>query len=141
MPNVTDRLLSRRLVLGAAAVLGGAAFAGSALALATGFAPYKKAAFDAALKGTKPVLVHVHAGWCPVCTKQELVFNELSGTADFKKLTAFTADFDKETDFKKAHGVNNQSVLLVFRGGKEVARSGGVTDKTKIAEFIAAAVK
>lgn len=133
--------LSRRAMLGAATVVAFAGLAVPALSLASGFTPYTKAAFDAALKGPKPVLVHVHAEWCPVCKKQEAVFNELSGSAEFKKLAAFVVDFDMETEFKKAHGVNNQSVLLVFKGGKEVARSGGVTDKAKIAEFVAAAAK
>jgi thioredoxin 1 len=141
LPSVT-----RRTVLGAAATfaMAGLAFASlgtPALAGATGFAPYTKPAFEAALKSAKPVLVHVHADWCPVCKKQELVFNELSGSSDFRKLAAFVVDFDMETEFKKAHGVNNQSVILVFKGGKEVARSGGVTDKAKIAALIADAAK
>jgi thioredoxin 1 len=137
-PNLS---LTRRLVLGAATAFAFGGIAVPAFSLASGFAPYTKPAFDAALKGSKPVLVHVHAEWCPVCKKQELVFNELAGSADFRKLSAFVVDFDKETDFKKAHGVNNQSVVLVFKGGKEVARSGGVTDKIKLAEFVAAAAK
>lgn len=132
---------TRRLVLGAATALAFAGIAAPALSLASGFSAYTKPAFDAALKGAKPVLVHVHAEWCPVCKKQEAVFNELSGSADFKKLSAFVVDFDKEAEFKKAHGVNNQSVILVFKGGEEVARSGGVTDKAKIAELVAGAVK
>ncbi|HRE21034.1 MAG TPA: thioredoxin family protein [Rhabdaerophilum sp.] len=132
---------TRRVVLGAVTALAFAGIAAPALSLASGFTTYTKPAFDAALKGSKPVLVHVHAEWCPVCKKQEAVFNELSGSADFKKLAAFVVDFDKEADFKKAHGVNNQSVILVFKGGKEVARSGGVTDKAKIAELVAGAAK
>lgn len=130
--------LSRRLVLGA--TLAGL-LAAPALALATGFTAYKPESFAAALKGAKPVLVHVHADWCPVCKRQETVFNELARTPDFAKLTAIQVDFDMDTDFRKAHNVNNQSVILVFKGGKEIARAGGVTDKAKIAALIADAVK
>ena len=139
MTNTYVVKLSRRAALLGLAVLG--ASAGTALALVSGFTAYSKGAFDAALKGPKPVLVHVHADWCPVCVKQEKVFNELSKTPEFGKLAAFKVDFDRDPDFRKAYGVNNQSIILVFRGGKEVARSGGVTDRTKIAEFVAAAVK
>lgn len=132
---------SRRAMLAGSALLAAAFVAAPSLALAPGFTAYTKGAFDAALKGSKPVLVHVHAEWCPVCKKQESVFNELSKTPDFAKLSAFTVDFDKEAEFKKANNIANQSVILVFKGGKEIARSGGETDKAKIAALIAAAVK
>lgn len=131
--------LSRRAMLGAATIAAFVGLAVPAFSLASGFTPYTKAAFDAALKGPKPVLVHVHADWCPVCKKQEAVFNELSGSAEFKKLAAFVVDFDMETEFKKAHGINNQSIILVFRNGKEVARLGGATDKDRIQSFVLAA--
>ncbi|MCZ8375940.1 MAG: thioredoxin family protein [Beijerinckiaceae bacterium] len=135
-------LLSRRqmLVVGLAA---SACVAAPALAvtLATGFSAYTKETFDAALKGSKPVLVHVHADWCPTCKRQQVVFNELAKTPEFGKLVAFTVDFDMDGEFKSAHKVRNQSVILVFKGGKEVARSGGVTDKAQIAAIIAEAAK
>jgi len=141
MPKSHALSLTRRMVLGASIALGIAATAVPAFSLASGFTPYTKAAFDAALKGSKPVLVHVHAEWCPVCKKQEAVFNDLSKTPQFGKLAAFVVDFDMETEFRKTYGVNNQSVVLVFKGGKEVARSGGVTDKDKLAALVADAAK
>ena len=141
MTKPANTSLARRAVLGVAIAFGFAAIAAPALSLASGFSPYSKAAFDAALKDSKPVLVHVHAEWCPVCKKQETVLGELSKTPEFSKLSAFVVDFDKETDFKKANNVGNQSLLLVFKGGKEVARSGGVTDKERIATFVGAAIQ
>lgn len=136
-----DAFPVRRTLLAAAAALAVAGLAGPAFGLAAGFAPYTKPAFDAALKGSKPVLVHVHASWCPVCKKQEVVFNDLSGSAEFKKLAAFVVDFDKEAEFKKAHNISNQSIILVFKGGREVARSGGETDRTRIAALVAEAAR
>jgi thioredoxin 1 len=135
-------LLSRRQLL-AAGFTASALFVVPTLAatLATGFLEYKKDAFEKALKGSKPVLVHVHADWCPTCKRQQVVFNELAKTPEFGKLVAFTVDFDMDGEFKTAHNVRNQSVILVFKGGKEVARSGGVTDKTQIAAILADAVK
>ncbi|MFY8114900.1 MAG: thioredoxin family protein [Rhabdaerophilum sp.] len=135
-------LLSRRQML--AAGLAASALAASpvlAATLATGFLEYKKPAFEAALKGAKPVLVHVHADWCPTCKRQQVVFNELAKTPEFGKLVAFTVDFDMDAEFKSAYNIRNQSVILVFKGGKEVARSGGVTDKMQIAALIAEAAK
>lgn len=133
---------SRRALLAGFCALG-AATAGAlpVLALASGFSQYSKDGFDAALKGSRPVIVHVHASWCSVCIKQENIFNELSGSAEFKKLSAFVVDFDKDVDFKKAHRITIQSVILVFKGGKEVARSSGETNRDRIAAMIAEAAR
>lgn len=133
---------SRRALLAATGGgLAGIVIAGSAFALASGFEAYSREGFEAALKGDKPVLVHVHASWCPTCKKQEVVFNELAKTPEFAKLKPIRVDFDMDGDFKKARNIASQSIILVFKGGKEVARSGGVTDKEKLAAIVAAAVK
>ncbi|ERJ39858.1 hypothetical protein L810_5569 [Burkholderia sp. AU4i] len=44
----------------------------------------------------------------------------------------FVADFDKETALEKALRVAQQSTFVVFRGGREVARSTGETDEQAI---------
>ena len=128
---------SRRTLL----AFGGLALSASAFtalaALPPGFTDYSKEKFDAAMKGAKPVLVHVHADWCPVCVRQERAFKELSSSPDFKRFHAVQVNFDMDTDFRKVHNVNNQSVILIFRDGKEAGRIGGITDSAKIAEFLA----
>ena len=57
-----------------------------------------------------------------------------------KDVTIFTADYDKEKDLKKALRVSSQSTFVVFKGGKEVARSTGQTNKNDIAETFAKAL-
>ena len=136
---MTPYTLSRRAVLGLGAALVSIPMA-SASPMPPGFADYNKETFPAILKGTKPVLVHVHADWCPVCVRQSKTFTELSGTPDLKKFAAVQVNFDMDLDFRKTFNVNNQSVILVFKGGKEVARVGGISDKAKIAEFLAKAL-
>lgn len=131
--------LSRRAVLAVSGLALTAGLFSAAAALPPGFGDYTKEKFDAALKGTKPVLVHVHADWCTTCVRQERAFKELSESADFKKFTAIQVNFDLDMDFRKTYNVNVQSIILVFKGGKETARIGGVTDKAKIAEFLAKA--
>ncbi|MCA3631029.1 MAG: thioredoxin family protein [Methylobacterium sp.] len=81
--------------------------------------------------------MHVHADWCPVCKRQERAFQQLSESADFKRFNAIQVNFDMDQDFRRAYGVKNQSVILIFRGGKEAARIGGVTAPLKIGEFLA----
>ena len=50
----------------------GAAVAGLAQA-----APFDSRSFEAAQASGKPVLVEVHADWCPVCAGQKPVIGEL----------------------------------------------------------------
>lgn len=133
--------LNRRHLLAFTALAATGSLAMPALALAPGFQDYNKEKFPALLSGAKPVLVHVHADWCPVCVRQSKAFGELAGSADFQKFAAVQVNFDMDKDFREAHKVNNQSVILVFRGGKEVARVGGISDKEKIAEFLAKALQ
>lgn len=133
--------LARRTLLAAAGLAATAGLFSALAALPDGFSDYSKEKFEAALKQPKPILVHVHADWCPVCVRQEKAFNELSRSADFKKFHAVQVNFDMDLDFRKTYSVNNQSVILVIKGGKETGRLGGVTDTAKIAEFLAAQSK
>ncbi len=47
-----------------------------------------------------------------------------------------TVNFDKDRDFLRSHRVANQSVILVFKDGKEVARIAGITAGSKIRSLI-----
>jgi thiol-disulfide isomerase/thioredoxin len=129
--------LSRRALMALGGLALSSGFFAALAALPPGFTDYSKEKFEAALKGAKPVLVHVHADWCPVCVRQERAFKELSESPDFKRFNAIQVNFDMDTDFRKAFNVNNQSVILIFKGGKEAGRIGGVTDPAKISEFLA----
>ena len=50
-----------------------------------------------------------------------------------KDVTLFVADFDTESALKKQLRVAQQSTFVVFKGGKEVGRSTGETDRAAIA--------
>jgi thiol-disulfide isomerase/thioredoxin len=104
---------------------------------AASFKPYSKASFDTLVASGQPVLVHVHADWCPTCKRQLNVLGPMLNEPANAKITAVTVDFDKETAFKQANKVGGQSTLIVYKGGKEVARSVGATDATAIAALIA----
>lgn len=101
-----------------------------------GEVPYSKAAFDKALADGKPVVVDFWASWCPTCKEQKPVVQALMNEAKRKDLTLFLADFDKEAALKKRLGVTMQSTLVVLKGGKEVARSTGQTDKAELAGLL-----
>ena len=53
-------------------------------------APFDARAFEAAQAAGKPVLVEVHADWCPTCAKQKPVIGELLSRPDLKAYQVFT---------------------------------------------------
>ena len=114
-------------------------FAAAAGLLAASFCqagelPYDKAGFDAALAQGKPVIVDFRADWCPTCRVQKPIVESLLKEPKRKDVTLFLADFATEKELKRQLRVSQQSTFIVFKGGKEVARSTGQTQRDAIAE-------
>lgn len=98
--------------------------------------PYTQDKLDTLNQSGKPVLVFVHADWCPTCRAQDAVLEKLLPTTEFKHITTLKVNFDSQKSVIKAFGVRYQSTLIVFKGGKEVARVTGETDRDKIATLL-----
>ena len=121
----------RRLLIAAAAC---AALA--PLAHAATVADYTPAAFAAAQKAGRPILVHINASWCPTCAVQRPVLAKLEDEAQYKTLDVFRVDFDSQKAAVRAFGATMQSTLIAFHGTTETARSVGETDAGKIAALV-----
>jgi thioredoxin 1 len=102
--------------------------------------PFSQAEFDKAVASGKSVVVDFYADWCPTCKAQAPILKALAADPAFKNYVILTANFDKDTDLKKQMKVSKQSTLVVFKGGKEVARSTGQTAKADIAATLAKAM-
>jgi thioredoxin-like negative regulator of GroEL len=98
--------------------------------------PYTQDKLDALNKSGQPVLVFIHADWCPTCRAQDAVLEKLLPTDEFKPITTLKVDFDSQRSVVKAFGVRYQSTLIMFKGGHEVARVTGETDRDKIAVLL-----
>lgn len=110
-----------------------------AFSLSASAAPkaYDAASFNQARKDGGPVLLLVHADWCPTCRAQAPIIDKLSAKPEFAAYRIFRLDYDKEKNgFVLAYRVNRQSAMLVFKGGKEVARSIGETNEEAIAALM-----
>ena len=107
----------------------------AAMAALAGEVPFNKAAFDAALAKGTPVIVDFAASWCPTCKAQKPIVQGLLAEPKLKPVTLFLADFDTEVALKKQLGVTQQSTFVVFKGGREVGRSTGQTQKDVISEL------
>lgn len=101
---------------------------------------YSKVEFDKAIAAGKSVVVEFHADWCPTCKKQAPIVKEIAADPAYKNFVFLKADYDKDVDAKKAMNVTKQSTFVVFKGGKEVARSTGQTAKADIAATFAKAM-
>ena len=142
-------MVSRRsILLGAVAASGlagafASSFVGSFVgslaltpALAASPTPFDDKAFAAAQKAGKPVLIAIHASWCPTCKAQDPILGDLTADPKFKDLAYFVIDFDSQKDLVKRFGARIQSTLIAFRGDKEEGRSVGDTNRASIAALL-----
>jgi thioredoxin-like negative regulator of GroEL len=115
---------------------GSAAILINSAAWAAGPQPYAPSAFAAAQAADKPILVEIHAPWCPICAAQAPTLDRLEHSAELGDLTVFRVDFDSQKDAVRGFGAQQQSTLIVFRGKSEKGRSTGVTDPKAIEELL-----
>lgn len=108
-------------------------FATSVFALGKDFT---QADFDQARDANKPILVMVHATWCPTCRAQEVVVKKLAAQPEFSGFQILRIDYDAQKGFVTAFRVPRQSALLVYKGHKGVARSLGETSEQAIAALM-----
>jgi len=100
---------------------------------------YEEARFNAALAQRGGFVVALVTDWCTTCSRQELIVAALLEEPRFRDLTVFIADFDREFDLRQRLRVVTQGTFVVFKDGKEVARSTGQTQKKAIEDLFAKA--
>ena len=98
--------------------------------------PYTADAFKAAQTAGKPILIEIHAGWCPTCKAQMPILDKLTADPKFKDMKIFRVDFDTQKDAVKQLGANMQSTLVVFKGATETGRSVGDTKEASISTLL-----
>ena len=94
--------------------------------------PFTAAAFAAAQAADKPILVDIHAWWCPICAKQAPTIKKLQKSSELADMAVFEVDYDSQKDVVRQFGAQMQSTLIVFHGKTEKGRSTGVTDPEQI---------
>ena len=131
-------MIDRRTALAFGLVI--AAFAAGPAFAATAAIPFSSAAFEAAQKSGKSILVEIHADWCPTCKAQAPIISELRDDPKFKDLIVFRVDYDGQKDVVKKLGARMQSTLITFKGSSEKGRSVGDTDKGSIQALLSKAI-
>jgi len=82
----------------------------------------------------KKTLIWFHASWCATCKAQELVLAKIP--KDQSQTMIVKVDFDTATKLRRELKVATQSTFLIYKDGKEIARSVGVTDPTELKKLI-----
>jgi thioredoxin-like negative regulator of GroEL len=93
---------------------------------------YTPEAFAAAQAAGKPILIAIHARWCPVCDAQTPIIQQIAAEGTGRGLRVLLVDFDTQKDVVRKFGATMQSTLVVFHGKQEMARTVGDTDADSI---------
>ena len=126
-------MLSRRSVLIAAVAVGTTTLAP---AFAASPQAFDSKAFADAQKAGKPILVAIHASWCPICAAQKPILSELMADPKFNDLVYLVIDFDSQKDLVRQFNAQKQSTLIAFKGSIERDRSVGDSNRDSIAALL-----
>ena len=110
-------------------------------ALAGELRAYDNASFRSAQSRNRPVVLFVHAPWCPVCRAQEQAVTQLLADPRFKNVTVMKVDFDTQKTVWSKFGATQQSTLIGFHGRRETARLSHNKDPEKIAALLASTLR
>ena len=87
--------------------------------------------FDKTIDAAETALIDFWAPWCGPCKMLGPVFEEAEKEVNGKAVLA-KVNVDEQQDLAVRFGVTSIPTLILFKNGKEVKRSLGFIDKTKI---------
>ena len=87
--------------------------------------PFDRKAFEASVAAGGPVIVHVSAPWCPICRAQHPILDRLRDQPRFSGFELYEISFDSDKASLRVVNAQLQSTIIVYGGGKEIARTVG----------------
>lgn len=86
------------------------------------------------LNSDKPVLADFNADWCGPCRMLAPFIEEISAEREDVKVVSI--NIDEEDALATEYGIYSIPCLLVFKGGKETARSVGFQGKDALVKLL-----
>lgn len=86
------------------------------------------------INSDRPVLVDFNAGWCGPCRALKPIVEELA--EEHPEFKFVSVDVDEMDELAEDHDVSSIPCLVVYNGGKEVARNVGLIPKDKILDLL-----
>lgn len=87
-----------------------------------------------------PVLVDFYADWCGPCKIMAPILDQIAHDR-MGKLLVLKLDTDKNPVVPSGFGIRGIPTVILFRGGKEVARQTGAVPRTKLETLIGSATQ
>lgn len=109
----------------------------AAPASAAEFRSFDQRAFTSAQAAGRPILVEVHAPWCPICAAQGRALQKFTANGAYKDLIVFRIDFDSQKPIWSKFGAKSQSTLIAYRGRRETGRIAYDSNEQKIGALLA----
>ncbi|TDR80087.1 thioredoxin family protein [Paludibacterium purpuratum] len=112
-----------------------------ALARAGDIKPYSQQQFDQLSAQGRPVVLAIHASWCPTCKVQKPILAQLMQQPAYREVTLLQIDFDTDKPLLARYHVDMQSTLIAFKGRHEVVRTVGDTTSAGIEQLVKATLR
>ena len=97
---------------------------------------YTQDEFDALNAQGRTIVIHVHADWCGTCKAQDIQVNAAMNSPEFRDVVFFEVNFDIQRKAVKFFNSKVQSVLIIFRQGKEIDRTVAIRDPGALQAFL-----
>ncbi len=97
---------------------------------------YTQQEFDALNAEGRTIVVHVHADWCGTCKAQDVQVSAAMNSPEFRDVVFFEVNFDIQRKAVKFFNSKVQSVLIIFRQGREIDRTVAVRDPDALQVFL-----
>lgn len=90
---------------------------------------------DIVLNSDSPVLVDFWAEWCGPCRMVGPIIEQLAQSLG-GKVKVFKLNVDQNQEIATKHNIQSIPSLVLFKNGKEIARTIGLSPKEKYEKFV-----